>query len=44
MSGPTLDSRLAHVDGVLRTVFFSPLGLHDWPAFCFGQPALLGLE
>ncbi len=44
MSERGLDSRLALVDGILRDAFFSPLGLHDWPAFCFGQPALLGLE
>ena len=44
MGERTLDSRLALVDGILRDAFFSPLGLHDWLAFCFGQPALLGLE
>lgn len=36
--------RLALVDGILAGAFFSPLHLHDWLAFRFGQPALLGLE
>ena len=40
----SLEARLALVDGILEGAFFSPLHLHDWLAFCCGQPALLGLE
>lgn len=40
----SLEAKLALVDGILEGAFFSPLHLHDWLAFCCGQPALLGLE
>jgi hypothetical protein len=40
----SLEARLALVDGILEGAFFSPLHAHDWLAFCFGQPTLLGLE
>ncbi|MFH1034122.1 MAG: hypothetical protein V1806_06400 [Pseudomonadota bacterium] len=39
-----LAARLALIDGILEGAFFSPLHAHDWLAFRFGQPALLGLE
>lgn len=44
MAATTLDPRLALVDGILADAFFAPLHLNDWPAFCLGQPALMGLE
>lgn len=35
---------LALVRGIVEGAFFSPLRVLDWPAFCFNQPGLLGLE
>ncbi|RJX28823.1 MAG: hypothetical protein C4525_15430 [Desulfarculus sp.] len=35
---------LALVRGIVEGAFFSPLRALDWPAFCFNQPGLLGLE
>ncbi|MCB2225742.1 MAG: hypothetical protein KQH53_03610 [Desulfarculaceae bacterium] len=35
---------LALVRGILETAFFSPLRALDWPAFCFDQAGLLGME
>ncbi len=40
----SLAARLALIDGILEGAFFSPLHAHDWLAFRFGQPSLLGLE
>ncbi|BEQ16751.1 hypothetical protein [Desulfoferula mesophila] len=39
-----LPRQLALVRGILDGAFFSPLRSLDWPAFCFDQPGLLGLE
>jgi hypothetical protein len=39
-----VDSRLAVIQGILDTAFFSPLHKNDWLAFRFGAPALLRLE
>ncbi|MCB2189059.1 MAG: hypothetical protein KQJ78_21785 [Deltaproteobacteria bacterium] len=39
-----MEDRLILVRGILEGAFFSPLHILDWPAFCFDQPALLGLE
>ena len=39
-----LARQLALVRGILDGAFFSPLRSLDWPAFCFDQPGLLGLE
>lgn len=39
-----LHHQLALVRGIVEGAFFSPLRSLDWPAFCFDQPGLLGLE
>lgn len=39
-----LHRQLALVRGIVEGAFFSPLRSLDWPAFCFDQPGLLGLE
>ncbi|MCB2193463.1 MAG: hypothetical protein KQI62_17950 [Deltaproteobacteria bacterium] len=39
-----LPRQLALVRGILDGAFFSPLRSLDWPAFCFDQPGLLGVE
>ncbi len=39
-----LYAELALARGILEGAFFSPLRALDWPAFCFDQPGLLGLE
>lgn len=45
MSQPEqLYHELALVRGIVEGAFFSPLRALDWPAFCFNQPGLLGLE
>ncbi len=45
MSNPEeLYRELALVRGIVEGAFFSPLRVLDWPAFCFNQPGLLGLE
>ncbi|MCF8033839.1 MAG: hypothetical protein K9K66_17485 [Desulfarculaceae bacterium] len=39
-----LYGELSLVRGILEGAIFSPLRALDWPAFCFDQPGLLGLE
>lgn len=41
---PTSDPKLVLVQGILDSAFFTPVGKNDWLGYCFGQPALLGLE
>ena len=40
----SLARRLELVERILQTALFCPLHLHDWLGYCFGQPALTGLE